>query len=156
MLALLSAALLFSIGVEAHRAVAHPMHTTVAEITYDSGTRTAAIHIRVFADDFTTALIPDPAAPADSAMSRYVRGAFALADRSGRPLPIHWVGSAREGNVVVLHLRVTVPGGLAKGKVLSAILSERFEDQVNIVRASYDGRVTTLLFTRGEPAKALP
>jgi hypothetical protein len=156
MLALLSAALLSSIGIEAHRAVAHPMHTAVAEITYDRETRTAAIHIRVFADDFTAALIPDPTAPADSAMSRYVRGAFALADRSGRPLPIHWVGAAREGDVVVLHLRVTVPVGLAKGKVLSAILSERFEDQVNIVRASYDGHVTTLLFTRGDPAKALP
>ena len=156
MLALLSAALLSSVGVEAHRAVAHPMHTTVAEITYDRGTGTAAILIRVFADDFTAALILDPATPADSAMSRYVRGAFALADRSGRPLPIHWVGAAREGDVVVLHLRVTVPDGLAKGKVLSAILSERFEDQVNIVRASYDGRATTLLFTRGEPAKALP
>ena len=156
MLALLSAALLSSIGVAAHRAVAHPMHTAVAEITYDRETRTAAIHIRVFADDFTAALIPDPTAPADSAMSRYVRGAFALADRSGHPLAIHWVGAAREGDVVVLHLRVTVPGGLGKGKVLSAILSDRFEDQVNIVRASYDGRVTTLLFTRGEPAKALP
>jgi hypothetical protein len=156
MLSLLSVALLSSIGVEAPRAVAHPIHTAVAELTYDSRTRTAAIHIRVFADDFTAALIPDPTAPADSAMSRYVRGAFALADRSGRPLPIQWVGAAREGDVVVLHLRVTVPGGLGKGKVLSAILSDRFEDQVNIVRASYDGRVTTLLFTRGEPAKALP
>ena len=156
MLALLSAALLSSIGVEAHRAVAHPMHTAVAEITYDSGTRTAAIRIRVFADDFTAALSQDRATPSDSAMSRYVRGAFALADRSGRPLPIHWVGSAREGDVVVVHLRVTVPSGLAKGKVLSAILSERFPDQVNIVRASYDGRTITLLFTRGEPAKALP
>jgi len=151
MLALLAAALLASIGIEAH-----PMHTAVAEISYDAASSTATIHIRVFADDFAAALSQDRTTPSDSAMSRYVRGAFALANRSGRPLPIRWVGAAREGDVVVLHLRVTVPGGLAKGKVLSAILSDRFEDQVNIVRASYDGRVTTLLFTRGDPAKALP
>jgi uncharacterized protein DUF6702 len=151
MLALLLAALVALIGTEAH-----PMHTAVAEISYDADSGTAAIQIRVFADDFAAALSQERATPSDSAMSRYVRGTFALADRSGRPLPLRWVGAERAGDVVTLHLRVTAPGGLAKGKVLSALLSERFEDQVNIVRASYDGRATTLLFTRGEPAKALP
>jgi hypothetical protein len=151
MLALLAAALLASIGIEVH-----PMHTAVVEISYDAGSGTATINIRVFADDFAAALSQNRTTPSDSAMSRYVRGSFALASRSGRPLPIHWVGATREGDVVVLQLRVTVPAGLAKGKVLSALLSERFEDQVNIVRASYEGRATTLLFTRGEPAKALP
>jgi hypothetical protein len=151
MLALLAAVLLASIGIRAH-----PMHTAVAEISYDAASRRAAIHIRVFADDFAAALSQDRVTPSDSAMSRYARGSFALADRFGRPLPLRWVGSEREGDVVLLHLRVAAPAGLAKGKVLSALLSEHFEDQVNIVRASYDGRVTTLLFTRGEPAKALP
>jgi hypothetical protein len=36
------------------------------------------------------------------------------------------------------------------------VLCERYPDQVNIVRASYAGRTTTLLFTRGEAAKSLP
>jgi hypothetical protein len=151
MLAFLAAALLASIDI-----VAHPMHTAVAEISYDAGNRMAAIDIRVFADDFTAALTPDGATPSDSAMSRYVRGTFAVSDRSGRPLRLRWVGAERAGDVVALHLQVSVPGGLAKARVMSALLSERFEDQVNIVRASYDGRATTLLFTRGEPAKALP
>jgi hypothetical protein len=143
--------LLASIGIRAH-----PMHTAVAEINYDPASGTAAIQIRVFADDFTAALIYDGGTPSDSAMSRYARGSFAMADRSGRPLPIRWLGAERTGDVIVLHLEVAVPGGLVKARVLSALLSERFEDQVNIVRAFYDGRATTLLFTRGEPAKALP
>jgi hypothetical protein len=151
MLAFLAVALLAPIEIGAH-----PMHTAVAEISYDAANQIAAIDIRVFADDFTAALTPKGATPSDSAMSRYARGGFALADRSGRPLPIRWMGAERTGDVVVLHLQVAVPGGLAKARVLSALLAERFEDQVNIVRASYDGRATTLLFTRGEPAKALP
>jgi hypothetical protein len=151
MLAFLAAVLLASIGIGVH-----PMHTAVAEINYDAASGTAAIQIRVFADDFTAALTSDRGTPSDSALSRYARGSFAVADRSGRPLPIRWLGAERTGDVVVLHLEVAVPGGLAKARVLSALLSERFEDQVNIVRASYDGRATTLLFTRGEPAKALP
>ena len=151
MLAFLAAVLLASTELGAH-----PMHTAVAEINYDAASGTAAIQIRVFADDFTAALIYDGVTSSDSAMSRCVRGSFAMADRSGRPLPIRWLGAERTGEVLVLHLQIAVAGGLAKARVLSALLSERFEDQVNIVRASYDGRVTTLLFTRGEPAKALP
>lgn len=154
MLALLLAASLPWVPIVAPPAV-HPMHTAVAEISYNAGSGTASILIRVFADDFSAALTGTPA-PADSAMSRYVRGGFAMADRSGHPLPIRWGGAEREGDVVVLHLAVITRGGLAQVRVLSALLSERFEDQVNIVRASYDGHTTTLLFTRGETAKALP
>lgn len=138
------------------RIMTHPMHTAVAEISCVAGCGTAAIRIRVFADDLVGALGQDRKMPADSAISRYVRGSFALADRAGHPLPLQWVGVEHEGDVVVLHLRVTTGVGLAKGKVLSAILAERFEDQVNIVRASYDGSTTTLLFLRGDFAKPLP
>ena len=49
-----------------------------------------------------------------------------------------------------------MPGGLAGARVTSLVLCERFPDQVNIVRATYAGRATTLLFTRGEASKALP
>jgi hypothetical protein len=58
--------------------------------------------------------------------------------------------------VIVLRLRGEVPGGLAGARVTSLVLCERFPDQVNIVRAEYGGRATTLLFTRGEESKALP
>lgn len=134
----------------------HPMHTAVAEISCVPGSGTAAIRIRVFADDLDAALGQDRMMPADSAISRYVRGNFALADRAGHPLPLQWVGAEQEGDVVMLHLQVTTAVGLAKAKVLSAILAERFEDQVNIVRASCQGRTTTLLFLRGDFAKPLP
>lgn len=135
----------------------HPMHTAVAEITYDRPSRMAAIRIRVFADDFDTAVAAQAGgATRDSAMSLYVRSAFVLTGRAGQTLPIHWDGAERQGDVVLLRLRADAPDGLSGAKVLSALLCDRFEDQVNVVRASYDGRVATLLFTRGDRAKALP
>lgn len=67
-----------------------------------------------------------------------------------------WAGAERTGDVILLRLRGEVPGGLAGARVTSLLLCERFEDQVNIVRAVYGGRSATLLFTRGEGAKALP
>ena len=133
----------------------HPLHTALTEISYDSATRDADIRIRVFADDLA-GWVTGLAGAADSAMSRYARGSFALADRSGHPVRLRWEGAERTGGTVLLRLRAAIPGGLAHAKVLSAVLCDRFEDQVNIVRASYGGRVTTLLFTRGDSPRTLP
>jgi hypothetical protein len=150
------AALFVSARIELPAPAVHPMHTSVTEISYDAGSRTAAICIRVFTDDFAEAMGPDRGAPADSAMSSYVRASLTLADRSGRSLPIRWLGAESAGDVMLLRLSVGAPDGLAQAKVLNALLADRFPDQVNIVRALYDGRAATLLFTRGEPAKGLP
>lgn len=135
----------------------HPMHTAVAELAEEDARGTTTVRIKVFADDFQAAvpLPPDPA-DADSAMAHYLRGAFALADRTGRPVRLMWAGAERAGDVILLRLRGTVPGGLAGARVISVVLCERFEDEVNVVRAAYGGRTETLLFTRGEWSKALP
>lgn len=130
----------------------HPMHTSVAEIIHDPGSRSAEIRIRVFADDFGSAV----AASGDSAAWRYVRAGFSLADRTGRPLALKWLGAEPAGDVILLRLRAGVPDGLGGVRVASTLLCERFENQVNVVRATYDGRSATLLFTRGDFAKPLP
>jgi hypothetical protein len=148
---LLGAALwLLPIGVR------HPMHTAVTEIEYDATTTSAAIRIRVFLDDFTTAIHALPGTAAgDSATVRYVPSGFSVIDRMGRRLPLRWQGAERAGDVLVLRFYAAAPAGLSGGRVASTLLSERFEDQVNIVRVTYGGRRRTLLFTRGEAAKAL-
>jgi hypothetical protein len=126
----------------------HPMHTAVVEIRYQPVEGVATIHIRVFRDDLGVAV--------DSVIAHYVRSAFQITDRSGRTLPLHWEGREQSGDIIVLRLTAPAPEGLEGSRISSTILCEKFEDQVNIVRASYAGRSTTLLFTRGDRAKALP
>jgi hypothetical protein len=134
----------------------HPMHTAVTEIAYDATTTEVSIRIRVFADDLTAAIpTPPGTAAGDSAVFRYVRSSFSMVDRTGRRLLFLWKGVEQAGDVLVLRFVAAAPAGLAGGRVASTLLSERFEDQVNIVRATYGGRTRTLLFTRGEAAKAL-
>jgi hypothetical protein len=138
-------------------AARHPMHTAVAELIQQDAAGLTTVQIKVFADDFQAAVaLPAEAAAADSAMARYLRGTFALADRSGRPVRLSWAGAKRTGDVILLRLRGAVAGGLTGARVTSLVLCERFEDEVNVVRASYAGRTETLLFTRGESSKALP
>jgi hypothetical protein len=136
---------------------AHPMHTAVAELTQQDARGTTTVQIKLFADDLQAAVaLPAGAGAADSAMARYLRGTFALADRRGRPVRLAWAGAERRGDVILLRLRAELAGGLAGARVTSLVLCERFEDEVNVVRASYAGRTETLLFTRGESSKALP
>ena len=151
---------------------AHPMHTTVTEVVQEDSRGHVSIEVRVYVDDLRAAVPPPdgtagayPAradstaagsAAADSAVARYLRATFALADRTGRPVRLTWVGAEPTGDVILLRLRGDVPGGLAGARVTSLVLCERFEDQVNVVRAEYAGRAATLLFTRGGTAKALP
>ncbi len=135
----------------------HPMHSTVAEVTHAAGSPAADITIRVFADDFGAVVSAPPGtARADSAMSRYVRGRFAVADGTARPAVLRWIGARREGDVILLRLAVPASGGLAGGRIWNGLLCDRFEDEINVVRATYGGRSATLLFTPGDHAKVLP
>ena len=133
--------------------VAHPLHTALTEISYWPATSEATIRIRIFADDLDPSLPPTNEVSADTTMSRYARATLALINGSGTPSLLKWEGVDRVGDLVVLRLRTKLDGGLAHARVLSAVLWERFPDQVNIVRVSTDGRLTTLLFTRGDRAK---
>jgi hypothetical protein len=131
---------------------AHPMHTSVTEVTQDASTRSVVVTLRVFADDFGT-VAPDRVGPGAEA---YVRAHFELTGPKGAPVALRWEGATLSGDVVQIRLSADVRGGLSGTRVRTTLLWERFSDQVNIVRATYGGRTTSLLFTRGDQAKALP
>src|SRR5262245_39940421 len=138
-------------------AARHPMHTAVAEITHHAGAMTADIRIRIIAEDFGRVVTGTPGTAAtDSAISRYARGRFAMTDRSGRPLSLKWAGARRDGDVILLAFQASTARELKGTHVFSGLLAERFDDQINIVCASYDGRTATLLFTPGDAPKVLP
>jgi hypothetical protein len=131
----------------------HPLHTSVAEIRCDAAAGVAEVVIRAYADDVAGAL---PGAGGDSALARYVRAAISIADRSGRRLPLEWLGATHEGDALVLRLRAGAPAGLRGGRIAFALLHDRFPDQVNMVRVSEGGRTATLVFLRGDGVKPLP
>ena len=125
-------------------AVAHPSHTSTAELV----ARGDSVHvaIRIFADDL--AGTGDP--------RTYVAERFAIVDGRGAPLSLEWTGSKRSGDVLVVRLRGRTRGGLSGAAVRHELLMERFPDQVNVVRARYAGRTATLVYLRGAGPKTLP
>jgi hypothetical protein len=141
---------------------AHPIHTTLSEISTVTGGAVRVL-VRTFADDFSTAVSRFTRTPAradhavtDAAAGRYVAAAFTLTDARGRPLPLTLVAQRRTGDVVWLELTANV-ASLAGTRVRNAMLFDVHPDQVNIVKATYGGTTGyTTLFSRGDAAKALP
>ena len=146
-----------------HAALAHPLHTTLAELTSDPKTGTLGVSLRVFADDFSDAVVRTSTGrggakaglPADSAMFRYVRERFAVLSANGQSAPLAWCGVRRSQETLFLCLRTATPWSLAGAKVRSALLGEVFADQVNMVQANALGRRRMLLFTKRDGAKPL-
>jgi hypothetical protein len=143
-------------------AAAHPLHTTITELTLDARTHVVTVSMRTFADDFGTTVARRAGLPAprdhvvpDSAVSSYLAKTFSILDASGRPLRLTWVGARREADVLWVTLRATAPGGLTGLQVHATMLFDTFEDQVNIVQAKSGDSRKSLLFTRGDAAKRL-
>jgi hypothetical protein len=161
-LLLLAAGAAAALAIAAPPAGAHPLHTSFAEVAWDPATRSVTVSLRVFADDFgadvarrTGAPAGTGGVPADDAVFRYVAARFAVVTARGETLPFRWCGARRAGVQLFVCLRAPAAAPPAGARVRSAILSETFADQVNIVQASLGGRRQTLLFTRGDGLKAL-
>jgi hypothetical protein len=140
----------------------HPIHTTLAELSYDASAAEVRISLRVFADDLAGAVSgwaarrPKVGASIDDATTAYVSGAFVLVARDGRQVPLAGCGSRSTGDVLWLCLRAPLAGGLAGVRLRDRLLTDHFEDQINIVQATYDGRRVSLLFTPGTGERRLP
>jgi hypothetical protein len=134
----------------------HPTHTSTAELSEGAG-GTVSVAFRLFADDIGETVGAEAGArPALAPIERYLSGRFGILDRAGAPIALQWAGVELVGDVLTVRARAVAADGLSGAKVTNRVLTERFADQVNIVRASYGRRAATLIFTRGDGPKALP
>ncbi len=136
---------------------AHPLHTSLAEIVYDPAAKEIRISIRVFIDDLTKAsdaYARSHRATAKSPIVDYARSAFIVADRGGHPLALASCGSKPVGDLMWLCFRAP-SAGLAGFQVTHRVLFDLYADQINIVQAIYNGKRTSILFTRGDGYKKL-
>lgn len=158
---LLATAIMFVTGTGMRAADAHPLHTTLTEVTTDATGRTLRAVIRVFADDFGRAVargarVATRSGSADDAAAlAYVQRTFVLTARDGRALPLRSCGIRRTADLLWVCVQADSPTGMAGTRVRNGMLCDLYEDQVNIVRVTSHGTTNSLLFTRNETAKPL-
>ena len=144
-----------------HAARAHPLHTAVAEFRV-AADGTLYLKVRAFSDDFSaavskatrTAVLADYRV-SDDAVLRYVSNALRV-EVAGRRVALALTAQRRDGDVTWLELRAVGVRSLKGAVVRNVLLMELHADQVNIVKAQYDGRAFTTLFSRADSLKTLP
>ncbi len=143
-------------------AAAHPLHTAVTELRLESD-GALSLRVRTFADDFSaavaratrTAVLPNHQV-SDAAAARYVASVVTL-QVAGVAVGWRLVAQRRDGDVTWLEFRAERSWpSLRDARFVNRMLMEFHADQVNVLKAQYDGRSFTTLFSRGEGAKALP
>jgi len=135
----------------------HPIHTTLTEVALDAADGTMHFTIRAFADDFSAAVAkhvrkqrPADYVVPDSDVVLYVTSAVSVEDASGKRAPVAWGSSRRTGDVVWVTFKVPSVRTLRGVKIASALLFELYDDQVNIVQTSAEGRHRSTLFTTSD------
>lgn len=139
----LSALLAFLLAAPAS---AHPVHTSLAEADYRPDTATLEVAVRVFADDFATALAAHagrqlslehtPPAELDPLIQAYLAANFTVRSADGVAQPLRWVGrefdhADRATQRLWLYFTAPLPGGPAGARLRHALLLETFRDQRN-------------------------
>ena len=148
------------LATTAREANAHPLHTTLVQLTYDSRSQMLEGSIRVFAGDFAAAVAkhsgartPDDDRVSDAAALNYVTRTLRFSDASGRTMPLSWCGSRRAGDVLWLCVRVSSTAPPSALELSDQMLCELFDDQINIVQSIAGEKRASMLFTKGDGAK---
>lgn len=152
-----------SLGITPRAVDGHPLHTTITELTEDRARGTVRAMIRVFADDFGTAvsksargkIAPNSGAAWDAAVLAYATSAFGLQDAQGRTIPMRSCGVKRTSELVWLCLEAVTTQPLGSLRVRNAVLCDLFDDQVNVVQGTVNGKRRSLLFMRGDRYKPI-
>ncbi|MFN0121260.1 MAG: DUF6702 family protein [Blastocatellia bacterium] len=137
----------------------HKFHVTNAQLEYNAAAQSAEIVIRVFADDFQTAISKH--AGQDTKLDRpehwkdktraalilsYINASFALKNKAGRPVKLSWIGMEGQADMFWLYVEGKIPGGLAGAQLRNRLHCELFDDQVNVVTAKFQGKQVGMMF----------
>jgi hypothetical protein len=148
-------------------ALAHPVHTSLAEADYNHTTKKLEVALRVFADDFEAALSAraktritlgkTPRADFDTHARAYLAERFILKSPDGQPATLAYLGRDYKdaANELWLFFEFSLPSGPENALLHHAVLTEEFSDQLNTVQLRDADRRTTLVFLPREKEKRL-
>jgi hypothetical protein len=146
-------------------AMAHDYHSSITDIKYNPRTQSLQVAIKVFTDDLESALSKRSkskitySATSESIkqqLAGYMAASMSFEVTKGKPLKQRFVGSEEEADVVWVYLEVPVQhASLSELYIKNAVLTEVFDDQMNIVNLNYKGKVQSMLLQRDETSKKL-
>jgi hypothetical protein len=153
--------LLFSLFVPAR---IHDFHTSLAEVQYNASERVLEVSLRVFTDDLEDALLREnggkairvtDAGTADPFIKNYLAKNFSVIDGGNRRRPINLLGKEITVDVTWIYFEIKDIDNLSGKRLQNAVLTEVFDDQINMVNLITPSGKQTFLFKPGETVQSL-
>ncbi len=153
--------LLFSLLVPARL---HDFHTSLAEVHYNAPERVLEVSLRVFTDDLENALSREnggkairvtDAGTADPFIQNYLAKNFSVIDAGNRRRPVNLLGKEITVDVTWLYFEIRDVESLAGKRLQNAVLTEVFDDQINMVNLVTPSGKRSFLFKPGESVQNL-
>ncbi|MFD1142460.1 DUF6702 family protein [Larkinella insperata] len=143
---------------------AHPVHTSVTQMQYNAAEKTFEVSLRVFTDDLEEALtkennnqrvrLNDKDAN-NPLVERYIRRHFGLANSSRQRKPFRYLGKEQEMEATWIYVEVPYSEPVEGSVLQQSLLTELFDDQVNLVNVSYLSQKKTVLFRKSNTQQVL-
>lgn len=136
----------------------HPLHVSVCEIEFDREARSLEIIQRIFLDDLESEIrldlkepelditLPDNGRSLDDMVKEYLskRLKFTV---NNKLMTYNYLGHEIEGDAVLCYIEIEKVKKLKTIKVESNILTDLFDDQVNIVHVEVDDKIRSMKLT---------
>ncbi|MEJ8758183.1 DUF6702 family protein [Pontibacter sp. H259] len=144
-------------------AFAHDYHASITDVKFNPRTQSLQVAIKVFTDDLESALSKKSKSKVNyDATSESIKqqlGSYMAANlrfelTRGEVLKQRFIGSEEEADAVWIYVEVPVKQtSLSQLYIEHGVLTELFDDQMNIVNLDYKGKTHSSLFQKDEKAK---
>ncbi|GAB3302365.1 hypothetical protein GCM10027511_16200 [Hymenobacter humi] len=142
----------------------HAYHSSLTELRYNAAKKQLELSVKVFTDDFETALSQgqpahvslDAAGPRPLALTTaYLQRTLKFSTAAGAPLPLQVLGLQAEKDGYWLYCKVPLPGPTPSVQMRHALLLDVFGDQMNIVNIEAGDKKQSVLFRAGHEQELL-
>jgi hypothetical protein len=144
----------------------HEFHASVTKMEYNAKEQVFEISMRIFTDDFEKALsaasnskVNLSDAPSrttdknDPLIDQYVQAHFRFLTPQKQMKPVKYVGREVEADANWLYLEMPFAEPFKGGVLKQDVLTEAFDDQVNMVNVRYQTQKKTFVFRKNQPVQ---
>ncbi len=142
----------------------HPVHTSITQMQYNAAEKTFEVSLRVFTDDLEEALtkennnqrvrLSDKDANGPL-VERYVRKHFGLTSASRQRKPYRYLGKEQEVDATWIYIEIPYTEPVQGSLLQQSMLTDVFDDQMNLVNVSYLAEKKTVLFRKSNTQQVL-
>lgn len=143
---------------------AHDYHASITDVTFNPRTQSLEVAVKVFTDDLENALslrsksniAYSNSEKVQQHLREYVQASLSFEVEKGKPLKQKFLGAEEETDAIWIYVEVPVnANSLSQLYVRNAVLTELFNDQMNVMNVTYKGKVNSVLLQKHDSTKRM-